>query len=453
MLAIAILAAGKGTRMKSSLPKVLQELSGITIIERVLNSCNSLKPNKTFIIVGHESMKIKEKLRHSQNLTFVNQIPQNGTGHAIQQLLPILENFQGELLVLNGDVPLLKENTIGNLIKKHRSSKADVSILSARILNPKGYGRVFSDNNGNVDKIIEDSDCTENELKNNLTNAGIYCFNWRKLKEVLPNLSDTNKQKEIYLTDAIQLLELSVHYETDDPEEVMGINDKWQLSICEEIHQKRLRVHWMKKGVKFINPPSSTISDKCIFGKDIVIEPNTHLRGEVLIGNNSHIGPNTLIENSSIGNNVFVIYSIVKNSIIGNNVEIGPYAHIRPESNIKNNCKIGNFVEVKKTKLDENSKVNHLSYLGDSEIGKNVNIGAGTITANYDGYKKHITSIGNNSNTGANSVLVAPINIGTNVTIGAGSTITKNVPNGSLGISRAKQLTKPNWSSKHNPNQ
>ena len=448
MLAIAILAAGKGTRMRSSLPKVLQELAGLSLLERVLKSCKGLKPDRTIVILGHEAEKVKDKIRHLKELEFVVQAPQNGTGHAIQQLIPILDKFQGKLLVLNGDVPLLTTSTINKLVSYHSKKEADVSILSSKVIDPKGYGRIFADTEGNVKKIIEDRDCSAIEKKNPLTNAGVYCFNWQRLKEILPTLSNQNNQNEIYLTDAIEKLPFAVHLEASDIDETTGINDKHQLSKCERLLQERLISFWMDEGVKFVNPSSCTISDACKFGKDVIIEPETHLRGDTEIGDNCILGPNSFIEDSTINKNTHIFYSVIKNSIIGENVRIGPYSHIRPNVKINNHCKIGNFVEVKNSNLGDNTKANHLTYIGDSDLGEGVNIGAGTITANFDGKYKHKTIIGNYSNTGANSVLIAPIEIGKNATIGAGSTITKDVPSGSLAISRANQITRKEWSPK-----
>ncbi len=448
MLAIAILSAGKGTRMNSNIPKVLQNIAGTTLLERVLNSCRDLRPDRSLVIIGHQAKQIKETIAYIKGIEFVIQEPQNGTGHAVQQLIPILNDFEGDLLVLNGDVPLLSSDTILELLSNHRSRAADVSILTARLPVPDGYGRVFSDAKGKVDRIIEDRDCTEENKKNNLTNAGVYCFKWNELKNVLVNLSSKNAQKEIYLTDTIQKLTTAIHVEVSDYNEVNGVNDKQQLSTCESLLQEQLRTHWMKKGVKFISPETSTISDKTRFGKDITIEPATHLRGENIIGDNCHLGPNSLIENTELKSNVSILYSVVKDSLIHENVQIGPFSHLRPGSKLQNDCKIGNFVEIKKSTLEESTKVNHLSYIGDCEIGKAVNIGAGTITANYDGSKKHRTIIGKNSKTGANSVLVAPLRVGDGVTIGAGSTITEDIPSNSLAIERSKQVTKKNWSSK-----
>tara|TARA_Y100001968_G_scaffold326434_1_gene369484 strand:- start:3050 stop:4411 length:1362 start_codon:yes stop_codon:yes gene_type:complete len=445
MLAIAILAAGKGTRMKSDLPKVLQKLGGKSLINRVLESCKEIRAERRLIIIGHQSEKIKESLGAHKGLEFVHQEPQDGTGHAIQQLLPILSDFKGELLVLNGDVPLLKVATIQQLLNKHIKSKAEVTLLSARISNPKGYGRVFANREGKVIKIIEDRDCTEKELENKLTNSGIYCFNWEKLSTLLPFLSKENSQKEVYLTEVIASIGSALHLEVDDPKEVLGINDRIQLAQCESIIQERLRNFWMEEGVSFIDPSSCTISEECTFGNDVVIEPQTHLRGGCRIGNNCHLGPGTLIRDSTLGNNVNVTNSVINFSTISNNISIGPFAHLRPETTISSSCKIGNFVEIKKSNIGEGTNISHLSYVGDSEIGEKVNMGAGTITANFDGLQKHKTIIGDCSKTGANSVLVAPITIGEKVTIGAGSTITKNIPSNSLAIERSKQLIKENW--------
>ena len=445
MLAIAILAAGKGTRMKSSLPKVLHPLSGKTLIERVLSNCSDLNPKRQILIIGHKSEVVKKSLSHISGIEFVLQNPQNGTGHAVQELSGNLKDFKGNLLVLNGDVPLLRTETIKNLINTHNSNNASVTLLTARIPIPKGYGRVFVKKNGEVESIIEESDCNKVQRENNLTNSGIYCFKWDELKEVLPDLNNKNNQGEIYITDAISLLSKAMHLEVENINEVKGINDKIQLAECESILQERIRYHWMSEGVTFTDPKSCTISEECKIGNNVTIEPQTHIRGKCNIGDNCYLGPGSFIENTTLAKNIRIIYSVVVSSRIEDNVRIGPYANIRPDSFISSNCKIGNFVETKNSFLGDSTKVNHLSYIGDAKLGSNVNIGAGTITANYDGKNKHQTIIGDNSNTGANSVLIAPINLGNKVTIGAGSTLTKDVPDGSLAISRAKQFIKGNW--------
>ena len=445
MLAVAILAAGKGTRMKSSCPKVLHQLAGKTLIERVLASCCLLKPVRKIIVLGHQANEIKEALKDHKDLEFVLQEPQKGTGHAVQQLTTTLNNFKGDLLVLNGDVPLIKATSIQRLVEQHCISKSDISLLSTRMNNPKGYGRVFAEENGKVTSIIEDKDCSKQESNNKLINAGVYCFNWEKLTKILPDLSNKNEQGEIYLTETISKADLSIHIEVTDPKEVSGVNNKIQLAECETFLQKRLRNFWMKEGVTFIDPASCTLSEECHFDSDVIIEPQTHFRGKCKIGKRCKIGPTSFLKDVEIGNNVEIVQSVLNDTKISDNVEIGPFAHIRPKCQIQANCRIGNFVEIKKSKIDQNCKINHLSYIGDATLYANVNIGAGTITANYDGKNKHQTTIGEGSKTGANSVLVAPINIGSSVTIGAGSTLSKDVPDFSLAIARAKQTIKKGW--------
>ena len=445
MLAVAVLAAGKGTRMKSNLPKVLQPLAGATLVERVLGSARNLQPERRLLIVGHQAERVEQQLSGVGGLEFVLQQPQNGTGHAVQQLLAPLSNFEGELLVLNGDVPLLRAETIDQLVSTHRSSGAQVTLLTARLEDPTGYGRVFADEHGQVSSIIEHRDCSEEQRRNNLTNAGIYCFNWKALAEVLPKLSTDNDQGELYLTDTVAMLAKAMHVEVADPDEVNGINNRQQLAQCETMLQERLRQHWMAEGVTFVDPASCTLSEGCQFGRDVVIEPQTHLRGSCQIGDDCRLGPGSLIEDATLGRGVSVVMSVVRQASVGDEVSVGPYAHLRPAAVIGNNCRIGNFVEVKKSTVGDASKVNHLSYIGDAELGAGVNVGAGTITANYDGVNKHRTVIGDGSKTGANSVLVAPIQLGSKVTVAAGSTLTKDVPDGALALGRAKQLMKENW--------
>ena len=445
MLAVAVLAAGKGTRMKSDLPKVLQPLAGATLVERVLASCGSLQPQRQLLIVGHQAERVEQSLAHKAGLEFVLQQPQNGTGHAVQQLLEPLADFAGDLLVLNGDVPLLREQTIALLLERHRNSGAAVTLLSARLSDPTGYGRVFADAAGAVSAIVEHRDCSDEQRRNNLTNAGIYCFNWAKLKTVLPKLSSDNDQGELYLTDTVAMLSPAMHLEVADADEINGINDRLQLAQCEAVIQERLRRHWMSEGVTFVDPASCTLSDGTRFGRDVLVEPQCHFRGNNVIGNGSHIGPGSLIENSQLGQRVEVLHSVLRDAVVADDCSIGPFAQLRPGAELAAHCRVGNFVEIKKAQIGSDSKVNHLSYIGDAELGENVNVGAGTITANYDGVNKHRTVIGSGSKTGANSVLVAPIQLGHNVTVGAGSTLTKDVPDGALALGRAKQLMKENW--------
>tara|TARA_Y100001978_G_C23652171_1_gene414021 strand:- start:20 stop:1375 length:1356 start_codon:yes stop_codon:yes gene_type:complete len=447
MLAVAILAAGKGTRMKSDLPKVLHKLNGKMILSRVLDTCFDLNPDKVFIIVGHKNNVIEESFANHKfvkKIKFVLQEPQLGTGHAIKVLSNELKNFKGKLLVLNGDVPLIQSNTLKGLIKFHDKKQADASLITTTLENPFGYGRVFLKND-KIDKIIEEKDCNDNERINKVINSGIYCFNFARLRNIITKLKNNNSQKEYYITDAILLLKESVAYKIINSEEIKGINNRVQLSECEEIIQKNLKNIHMLNGVTFINPLTITVSEDCEIGKDVIIECNTHIRGKTKIEDNCIIGPNTFIESSLIKVNSIISNSSIFNSEVMENVCIGPYSHIRPDTRISKNSKIGNFVEIKNSHLSESVKINHLSYVGDCSVGKFTNIGAGTITANFDGIKKHKSIIGENCFIGSNSVLIAPIKIENSVTTGAGSVLNKNVENNSLAISRVKQVNIKNW--------
>jgi bifunctional UDP-N-acetylglucosamine pyrophosphorylase/glucosamine-1-phosphate N-acetyltransferase len=444
MLAVAVLAAGKGTRMKSDLPKVLQSLAGATLVERVLGSCRCLEPARQLLIVGHQAERVERSLSALPGLEFVRQQPQNGTGHAVQQLLAPLADFEGDLLVLNGDVPLLRPETLRKLLDRHRASGAAVTLLTARLADPTGYGRVVADAAGQVSAIVEHRDCSEEQRRNNLTNAGIYCFDWKRLAEVLPRLSADNDQGELYLTDTVALLHPATHLEVDDPEETNGINDRIQLARCEAVLQERLRRHWMVEGVTFIDPLSCTLSEGTRFGRDVVVEPQCHFRGTSTIGDGCHIGPGCLIENSALGEGVEVLHSVLREAEVARGCVIGPFAQLRNGARLEEGCRIGNFVEVKNSHLAPGVKANHLSYLGDADLGADVNVGAGTITANFDGVHKHRTVIGAGSKTGANSVLVAPIVLGEGVTVAAGSTLTDDVPAGALAFGRARQVVKEN---------
>jgi len=444
MLTVAILAAGKGTRMASSIPKVLHQLSGKTLLQRVIDSCKKLKPDKIFIIVGHKSKIVEDSVLKNKDIHFIVQNPQKGTGHAIQVLSQKVKKHEGKLMVLNGDVPLIKAETLKKLINFHDTKTADVSLITTKKENPYGYGRVFTQDNL-IERIVEEKDCNKNERLNLLTNAGIYCFSWENLSKIINALKNKNKQKEIYLTDTISFLKKSYSFEVEDDRELQGINNRVQLSECEETIQNLIKEKHMMGGVTFINPSSCTISEESIIGMDVIIEANTHIRGKSKIYNNCKIGPNAFIKDTIVNDNCEIINSTIFNSKIMDHVKIGPYSHIRPNSEISSQSKIGNFVEIKNSKINEEVKINHLSYIGDSKVGKYTNIGAGTITANFDGIKKYPTNIGKNSSIGANTVLIAPINLGDSVTTGAGSVITKDSRNNSLAIARSKQVNIENW--------
>ncbi len=428
--------------MKSDLPKVLQPLAGSTLVERVLASCEHLQPERRLLIVGHQAERVESTLAAHHGLEFVLQQPQHGTGHAVQQLLEPLQGFKGQLLVLNGDVPLLRPETLEQLLEQHRRSGAAVTLLSARLSDPSGYGRVVAAANGAVSAIIEHRDCSEEQRRNTLTNAGIYCFDWPQLAAVLPRLASDNDQGELYLTDTIAMLSPAMHLEVADADEINGINDRLQLAQCEAVLQERLRRHWMAEGVSFTDPLSCTLSEGTRFGRDVVVEPQCHFRGVNTIAAGCRIGPGSLIENSRLETGVEVLYSVLRDVEVEQNCVIGPYAQLRAGAQLGAGSRIGNFVEVKNSRLGAGVKANHLSYLGDADLGAGVNVGAGTITANYDGVRKHRTAIGAGSKTGANSTLVAPIRLGENVTVAAGSTLTDDVPAGALAFGRARQVVK-----------
>jgi len=446
-LAVVVLAAGKGTRMKSSLPKVLHPLGGRSLVECVLDSLQEVDPGHRLVVVGYEAGQVKTALDHLDNVTFVEQTEQLGTGHAVQQVLPHLKDFEGDLLVLNGDVPLLRSSTLRHLLEVHQTKQNEATLLTAQFLDPTGYGRVFCNDDEVVTEIIEHRDCTEAQRQNRRINAGVYCFKWSALSQILPHLKAENDQQEYYLTDVVKDLSPVRAVDVEDAQEIQGINNRKQLAEAYSILQDRIKDEWMTAGVTFLEPDTTTIDITVQIEPDVIIEPQTHLRGNTVIGTGSRIGPGSLIENSTVGRNAMILYSTLSDSQVGDDVRIGPYAHLRGQAVVGDNCRIGNFVEIKKSTLGDRVNVAHLSYLGDATLGDQVNIGAGTITANYDGVKKHPTVIGDRTKTGSNSVFVAPVTIGTDVTVGAGSVVTKDVADDCLVVARAKQHTIPGWRS------
>jgi bifunctional UDP-N-acetylglucosamine pyrophosphorylase/glucosamine-1-phosphate N-acetyltransferase len=317
--------------------------------------------------------------------------------------------------------------------------------LTANLPNPTGYGRVFCDSQSRVKQIVEHRDCTDAQKQNHRINAGVYCFNWPALAKILPDLKADNDQQEYYLTDTVRHLSPVMAVDVDDFREIMGINNRRHLAAAHDILQDWVKEAWMDAGVTLIDPDSITIDDTVKLEADVIIEPQTHLRGQTAIRSGSRIGPGSLIENSQIGANVTVLYSVVSNSAIADNTRIGPYAHLRGHADVGAGCRIGNFVELKNATVGDRTNIAHLSYIGDATLGQQVNVGAGTITANYDGVKKHHTTIGDRTKTGSNSVLVAPITVGEDVTIAAGSVITDDVPDDCLAIAREHQTVKPGW--------
>ncbi|NEP62475.1 MAG: bifunctional UDP-N-acetylglucosamine diphosphorylase/glucosamine-1-phosphate N-acetyltransferase GlmU [Symploca sp. SIO2G7] len=444
-LAVAVLAAGKGTRMRSRLPKVLHPLGGRTLVENVLASLEQVQVDRQIAIVGYGADTVRSTLSHINHLEFVEQTEQLGTGHAVQQVISVLDGFDGNLLVLNGDVPLLRPGTIAKLVQTHVENKNAATILTAQFDDPTGYGRVFCDDSYIVSEIIEHRDCTPEQRSNQRINSGIYCFSWQQLMTVLPQLKSDNDQNEYYLTDVVKDLSPVMALDVDDIEEISGINNRKQLSDAATILQRRIKDELMLSGITLINPDSITIDATVTVEPDVVIEPETHLRGTTAIAAGCHIGPGTLIENSTIGADTTVRYSVVSDSTVEGTGRIGPYAHLRGQAVIGEGCRVGNFVEIKQSTLGNNTNAAHLSYLGNAILGNKVNIGAGTITANYDGINKNLTAIKDNTKTGSNSVLVAPVTLGKNVTVGAGAIVTKDVEDNCLIVTRGERRVVKDW--------
>jgi len=444
-LEIIILAAGKGTRMHSELPKVLHKVAGKPMLNHVIDCAKKLSPDAIHVVIGYGADLVKTLLSE-ENINWCLQTEQLGTGNAVQQALPDIKDEQ-EVLILYGDVPLLKSDTLKTLISDLANNR--LVILSAKLNDPTGYGRIVREDK-KVQRIVEQKDAENETLKINEINSGILASNAGKLKHWLSKISNKNAQKEFYLTDCI---ELAVNDQDnveaivcDSEEEILGVNDKIHLALVERIFQKRIAKQLMTRGVTLIDPSRIDVRGYLETGKDVEIDVNSVFIGDNVLGDQVSIGANAVIINSQISAGTSIHANChIENANIGEKCEIGPFARIRPETVLAENVKVGNFVEIKKANIATGSKINHLSYIGDSVLGNNVNIGAGTITCNYDGANKHRTIIGDNVFVGSDTQFIAPVTIGNGATIGAGSTITKDTPEQKLTLSRSKQFTIENW--------
>jgi bifunctional UDP-N-acetylglucosamine pyrophosphorylase/glucosamine-1-phosphate N-acetyltransferase len=447
-----ILAAGQGTRMKSKLYKVLHPVCGKPMVEHVIDQIKKLHIQDMVTIIGHGAEMVKAQLGNV--CSYALQEEQLGTAHAVMQACPRLEGKQGVTLVVCGDTPLIRAETMEALFKQHEESSAKATILTASIENPTGYGRIIRNDSGFVEKIVEHKDATEEERKINEINTGTYCFDNIALFEALKNVSNDNVQGEYYLPDVIEILkkqgEVVTAFQTNEFEETLGVNDRVALSEAERIMRHRTNEAHMRNGVTIIDPATTYIETDVEIGRDTVIYPGSMVKGKTIIGADCQIGPNTEIDSCKIGDATVIRHSVANDSLIGDRVNIGPFAHIRPKSAISDDVKIGNFVEIKKSNFGTGSKASHLSYIGDAEVGSNVNIGCGSITVNYDGKNKFLTKIEDDVFIGCNSNLVAPVTIGKGAYVAAGSTITKNVPGEALSIARARQENKENYVQKLN---
>ncbi|MFE4708906.1 bifunctional UDP-N-acetylglucosamine diphosphorylase/glucosamine-1-phosphate N-acetyltransferase GlmU [Peribacillus simplex] len=442
-----ILAAGQGTRMKSKLYKVLHPVCGKPMVQHVIDQVNQLQIEDIVTVIGHGAEKVQEQLGDSCKYALQEQ--QLGTAHAVMQAESALSVKSGTTLVICGDTPLIKAETMKELIALHEQSQAKATILTAYADNPAGYGRVLRGEGGLVEKIVEHKDATDEERYVKEINTGTYCFDNQALFSALKKVSNENVQGEYYLPDVIEILkeegEVVTAFQSSDFEETLGVNDRVALSQAEQILRKRINETHMRNGVTIIDPLTTFIEADVQIGQDTVINPGSFIKGKSIIGQDCLIGPNTEISNCEIGDGTEVLQSVVHESSIGSFVKIGPFAHIRPQSDIKDSVKIGNFVEIKKTVFGEGSKASHLSYIGDAEVGENVNIGCGSITVNYDGKNKHLTKIEDNVFIGCNSNLVAPVTVGEGAYVAAGSTITQDVPQEALSVARARQVNKEDY--------
>lgn len=447
-----VLAAGQGTRMKSKLYKVLHPVCGKPMVEHVVDQISTLDVDKVVTIVGHGAEKVQEHLAGKSE--FVKQEEQLGTAHAVLQAKPELAGKDGVTLVVCGDTPLIEASTMEALLKYHHEKRAKATILTTVIEDPTGYGRIIRDDLGIVEKIVEHKDATEKEQRISEINTGTYCFDNKALFEALENVSNDNVQGEYYLPDVIKILkdldEVVAAYRMESFEESLGVNDRIALAEASKLMQRRINDNHMRNGVTLVNPENTYIDIDVKIGQDTIIEPGVMLRGNTVIGDDCVISSGSEIANSVIGERVHVRNSSIFESKVGDEVQIGPYAHLRPESDIHNHVKIGNYVETKKAIVGEGTKLPHFIYMGDAEIGKNVNVGCGSIAVNYDGKNKAKTIIGDDVFVGCNSNLIAPVKVGDRAFIAAGSTITKDVPEDALGIARAKQENKKDYAKRLN---
>lgn len=438
-LKVIILAGGQGTRMKSKIPKVLHKVLDKSMIDYVIKTSKDIEAQDIIVVVGHQSAMVKSIL--GSEYKYVYQKEQLGTGHAVIQALDFIENDEN-ILILYGDTPLIQPKTLKKLINIHNKGKNYATIISAFVKEPKGYGRIVREN-GIFEKIVEQKDANDFEDKINEINTGVYIFNSTALKAALKNLSNNNSQKEYYLTDTLEIIKNTGNKVgimiADNSEEFLGVNTKLQLANVSNILKNRINEFHMLNGITIEDPNNTYIGNDVKIGQDTIILPGTIIEGNTKIGSDCIIGPYARITSSNIKNCVTICNSTILSSEIDDYTKIGPYAYLRPNSKIGKHVKIGDFVEIKNSNIDDNTKISHLTYVGDSDVGKNVNFGCGTVTVNYDGKNKNRTTIKDNVFIGCNTNLIAPIEIGENSVTGAGSTITKNVPENTLAISRTKE--------------
>jgi len=449
-ISILILAAGKGTRMKSSLPKVLHRVGGVPMVERVVRAGDAMKASSLCVIVGHGGSAVSAHVKGvSPKAAFAEQKVLNGSGGAVRQALAWLKKQKGDVIVTCGDAPLIRRETFAALVAQHRKQKNAATVLTTHMPNPFGYGRIVRSYDSAVERIVEHLDASEDERKLTEINSGTYCFDARALSRALPKLKNNNAKKEFYLTDTLEILRTGGGrigaVVCADHNEILGINSRAELALAESIANHRKCAELMAAGVTIIDPDDTYVQDTVKVGPDTILFPQTFLLGTTEIGSGCKIGPWSHISDCLIENDVTVKASFADASRIRSGSKIGPFSHIRPKSDLGPNVHMGNFSETKNSRLADGSKLNHLSYLGDATVGKFVNIGAGTITCNYDGIQKSPTQIQDHAFIGSNTNLIAPVRVGSHAVIGAGSSISKDVPDWSLAVERASTKVIKDW--------
>ena len=447
MFTSVILAAGMGTRMKSKMPKVLHKVCGKPLSKWVIDASKAAGADKVCAVVGHKAETVKEVL--GDVCEFALQAEQKGTGHAVMQAIDVIKNSKGEVVILNGDTPLITAETINKAIEYHKNNGNQATVITAILDDATGYGRIVRDNDGSVLKIVEQKDASEEEKKINEVNSGMYVFDAQSLVYALDKITPNNAQGEYYLTDTLEIL-LSAGkkiggYAISDNDEIRGINDRVQLNEAEKIMQKRINEYHMRNGVTMRNPESVYIEDGVEIGNDTEICQNVTIKSGTKIGSDCVIGSGSMLNRAVIHDGVDVLSSVILESEVDEGTHVGPFAYIRPNCHVGKEVKVGDFVELKNSNIDDGTKISHLTYIGDSDVGKRVNFGCGTVTCNYDGKKKYRTTIGDDCFVGCNTNFVSPINVGDGVYIAAGSTITEDIPENSLSIARARQVNKEGW--------
>jgi bifunctional UDP-N-acetylglucosamine pyrophosphorylase/glucosamine-1-phosphate N-acetyltransferase len=450
---VVVLAAGKGTRMKSARPKVLHPAAGLPLIDHVLRAASALSPSSIAMIVGHEAEQLKNGLQIRLGLSFALQEPQLGTGHALLQAEPLLKGASGTLVLLSGDVPLLRAESLAALVRTHEERRAAATVLTAIVPAPAGYGRIVREG-GRIARIVEHKDASPEEREIGEINSGVYAFDLGPLFAALREIGSSNSQGEYYLPDLVRIYrDRGLTVETvmlEDSREILGVNSRKELAEVAAILRANKNDELMASGVTIVDPATAYIAPDVTVGADTVIHPGVHLEGRTRIGSHCEIHSGVRIVDSSVDDGVVINnFCVIVESHVSSGARIGPFAHIRPQSDVGEDAHVGNFVELKKTSMGKGAKANHLSYLGDATIGQKVNVGAGTITCNYDGTAKHSTVIEDGAFIGSDSQLIAPVRVGAGAYVAAGSTITEDVPADALAIGRGKQVNKDGWVSRN----